>query len=214
VQRYEKAMRERLSLLREGTVDAPWLAALEDEMAQSAVAIAAVRHDMIRNLSKAIAASGDAFPRADITVCGTAEDMLESMPALLVEDALRAAFARARSEDALHGTCAVGAHRSDLRVIHRAKNCPADLCSTGEQKSLLIALMLAYVRLVSERRQMRPLFLLDDIAAHLDDYRRAALFEEIRALQVQAWLTGTDADSFIPLVPHAQMFSVENGRVW
>jgi DNA replication and repair protein RecF len=213
VQRYEKAMRERLRLLREGCADAAWLAALEDEMAQTAVAIAAARKHMIRRLRSGIAESGDAFPRADIEVRGTAEDMLETLPALPVEDALRAAFARSRGEDALHGTCAVGAHRSDLRVAHRAKHCPAEHCSTGEQKALLIALMLAYVRLLGEQRRMTPLFLLDDIVAHLDDFRRAALFEEIVAMGVQAWLTGTDHDSFAPLAPLAQMVEVEDGRI-
>ena len=139
--------------------------------------------------------------------------MLADKPALLVEDALRLGFVRSRGEDAMHGTCAVGAHRSDLSVVHRAKQCPADLCSTGEQKALLIALMLAFVRLLSEQRCVVPLFLLDDIAAHLDDYRRSALFDEISALGVQAWLTGTDQDSFTRLLPHAQAFRVENGRV-
>jgi DNA replication and repair protein RecF len=98
-------------------------------------------------------------------------------------------------------------------VVHRAKQCPADLCSTGEQKSLLIALMLAYVRLLSEQRRMTPLFLLDDIAAHLDDFRRAALFDEILAIGAQAWLTGTDRENFTPLSQHAQFFRVENGAL-
>jgi DNA replication and repair protein RecF len=221
VQRYEKAMRERLRLLRpvsgygagSGVADATWLAALEDEMAQTAVAIAAARLHMIRRLRTAIAESGDAFPRADIEVRGIAEDMLETLPALPVEDALRTAFARSRGDDAMHGTCAVGAHRSDLRVTHRARQCPADLCSTGEQKALLIALMLAYVRLLTEQRRMTPLFLLDDIAAHLDDFRRAALFDEILSLGVQAWLTGTDRESFSPLTARAQVFTVENGHI-
>ncbi len=213
VQRYEKAMRERLRLLREGGVDSVWLSALENEMAQTAVAIAAARRHMIERLRSAIAEGGDVFPRAKIEVRGAAEDMLEDKPALLVEDALREAFARCRSSDATHGTCATGAHRSDLRVVHRAKNCPADLCSTGEQKSLLIALMLAYVRLLTEQRRVTPLFLLDDIAAHLDDFRRAALFDEIRALGAQAWFTGTDREAFSHLAPYAQMFQVENGAI-
>ncbi len=213
VQRYEKAMRERLRLLREGGIDSVWLSALENEMAQTAVAIAAARRHMIERLRSAIAEGGDVFPRAEIEVRGAAEDMLKDKPALLVEDALREAFARCRSSDAAHGTCATGAHRSDLRVVHRAKNCPADLCSTGEQKSLLIALMLAYVRLLTEQRRVTPLFLLDDIAAHLDDFRRASLFDEIRALGAQAWFTGTDRESFAHLAPHAQMFQVENGAI-
>ena len=213
VQRYEKAMRERLRLLREGGVDSVWLSALENEMAQTAVAIAAARRHMIERLRMAIAEGGEVFPRAEIEVRGAAEDLLENKPALLVEDALREAFARCRGSDAAHGTCATGAHRSDLRVVHRAKNCPADLCSTGEQKSLLIALMLAYVRLLTEQRRVTPLFLLDDIAAHLDDFRRAALFDEIRALGAQAWFTGTDREAFFHLAPYAQMFQVENGAI-
>jgi DNA replication and repair protein RecF len=213
VRAYEKAMRERLRLLREGCADVAWLAALENEMAQRAVAIAAARRHMIERLHSAIAESGDVFPRADIEVRGTAEDMLEDKPALLVEDALRMAFARSRGCDAASGTCATGAHRSDLRVMHRAKNCPAEQCSTGEQKALLIALMLAFVRLLAGQRCMTPLFLLDDIAAHLDDYRRSALFDEILALGAQAWLTGTDRESFSFLAPFAQMFQIENGKV-
>lgn len=213
VQRYEKAMRERLRLLREGNAEAAWLSALEDEMAKTAVAIAAARKHMIRRLRSAIAESGDAFPHAEIDVRGAAEDMLDTNPALLVEDSLRAAFLRARREDAAHGTCAVGAHRSDLHVIHSEKKCNADLCSTGEQKALLIALMLAYVRLLKEERRLMPLFLLDDIAAHLDDFRRKALFDEILSLGVQAWLTGTDRESFTHLLPHAQLFNVETGAL-
>lgn len=213
VQRYEKAMRERLRLLREGCADAAWLSALEDEMAQTAVAIAAARRHMIGRLRTAIADSGDIFPRTDIEVRGTAEDMLTDKPALLVEDSLRAAFARLRGEDALHGTCATGAHRSDLRVSHRAKNCPAELCSTGEQKALLIALMLAYMRLLTQQRRLTPLFLLDDIAAHLDDFRRRALFDELLALGVQAWLTGTDRESFGNFAAQAQIFHVAHGLV-
>lgn len=209
---YEKAMRERLRLLREGRYDALWLAALENEMAQSATAIAAARRHMIARLRVAIAESGDVFPRAEIAVRGTAEDLLETMPALLVEDALRAAFSRSRDSDAQHGTCATGAHRSDLRVIHCAKNCPADLCSTGEQKALMIATMLAYVRLLAQQRRMTPLFLLDDVAAHLDDFRRAALFDEVLSLGVQAWFTGTDAETFAALAGIAQIIAVENGR--
>lgn len=211
VQRYEKAMRERLRLLRDGMTDAAWLSALENEMAQTAVAIAAVRRDMVVQLRTAIANGGDEFPRADLRVRGTAEDMLDDKPALLVEDALRAALARSRGDDAQSGTCATGAHRSDLCVTHRAKACPAELCSTGEQKALLLALMLAYARLIKERRHCPPLFLLDDIAAHLDARRRAALFDELRILGAQAWLTGTDDEDFAGLIPFAQLFHIDNG---
>lgn len=213
VTRYEKALRERLRLLRDGISDAAWLNALEDEMAQTGVAIAAARRHMLRELRTAVAETTSAFPRADLELKGLAEEALEDLPALLVEDKMRAALARTRSEDAQSGTCSAGPHRSDLIVTHRTKNCTADFCSTGEQKALLIAIMLAYVRMLTGSRQMAPLFLLDDIAAHLDDIRRAALFEEIRALGVQAWLTGTDTEPFAELIPYAQQGFVEQGHI-
>jgi len=213
VHRYEKSLRERLRILREGPADAAWLNALEDEMAKTGVAIAAARKHMIQQLRTGIAETASVFPRADLALKGIAEEALEKEPALLVEDRLRAAFAGARSDDAQSGTCAIGPHRSDLAVIHRAKNCPADLCSTGEQKALLIAIMIAYVRILSYVRRMTPLFLLDDIVAHLDDIRRMALFEEIKSLGVQAWLTGTDREPFIQLLPHVQHFNVDQGNI-
>ncbi len=213
VRAYEKAMRERLRLLREGTSDALWLSSLENEMAQRAVAIAAARREMVARLQDKINESIGAFPQASLSIQGTAEDMLDSAPALIVEDALRAAFDKARAEDARSGACATGAHRSDLRVSHCAKNCPAELCSTGEQKALMIAIMLAYVRLLAEARGMKPLLLLDDCAAHLDDFRREALFDEILSLKIQAWFTGTDSAFFMRLLPYAQEFRVDNGLI-
>jgi len=213
VRAYEKAMRERLRLLRDGSGDSLWLSSLENEMAQRAVAIAAARREMVAHLQTKINESIGAFPQAVISIQGTAEDMLESAPALIVEDALRAAFEKARPEDAQTGACATGAHRSDLRVTHRAKNCPAELCSTGEQKALIIAIMLAYVRLLAGTRGMKPLLLLDDCAAHLDDFRRDALFDEILSLKIQAWFTGTDSSFFTRLSPCAEEFRIENGVI-
>ena len=213
VKRYEKALRERLHLLREGPRDIPWLRALEDEMAQTGVALAAARCQLLRQLQAAINETSGAFPQADLVLQGVAEEALEKTPALLVEDNLRAALARGRENDALSGTCATGPHRSDLLVTHRAKQCPADLCSTGEQKALLIAIMLAYVRVLTKARGMAPLLLLDDIVAHLDTTRRAALFEEITAMGVQAWLTGTDREPFETFSYHVQHFMVENAVI-
>lgn len=208
VQRYEKALRERLRLLREGMFDATWLSSLEDEMAQTGVAISAARRQLLRQLRTAIDETESVFPRADLALRGMAEEALESAPALLVEDKLRAALARTRGDDAQSGTCSTGPHRSDLLVTHRAKNCQADLCSTGEQKALLVAIMLAYVRTLTAARGMTPLLLLDDIAAHLDSTRRAALFDEISELGAQAWLTGTDAEQFQQFSGRAQWFGL------
>lgn len=213
VHRYEKSLRERMRLLREGPADAAWLNALEDEMAQTGVAIAAARKQLLRQLRTAMAETASAFPQADLNLKGIAEEALENQPALLVEDHLRAALARGRGNDAQSGTCSAGPHRSDLMVVHRPKQCPAELCSTGEQKALVIAIMLAYLRTLAKTRRLLPLFLLDDIAAHLDDARREALFEEIRALGVQAWLTGTDPEPFAPFLPYAQHGAVQWGAV-
>ncbi|HUY68070.1 MAG TPA: DNA replication/repair protein RecF [Alphaproteobacteria bacterium] len=213
VYRYEKALRERMRLLLEGPADAVWLNALEDEMAQTGVAIAAARKHMLRQLRTAIAETASDFPQADLALKGMAEEALEDQPALPVEDKMRAALARTRGEDAQSGACATGPHRSDLAVTHRAKQMPAEFCSTGEQKALVVAIMLAYVRTIAKAREMTPLLLLDDIAAHLDDIRREALFEEIRALGVQAFLTGTDAEPFAALLPFAQHGVVERGAI-
>lgn len=213
VSRYEKALRERLRLLRDGIADAAWLGSLEEEMAASGVAIAAARRHLLRQLQTAMLETESAFPQADMMLRGMAEEALDDQPALLVEDRMKAALARTRGEDAQTGTCAVGPHRSDLLVVHRARACPAELCSTGEQKALLVAMMLAYVRTLTAARGMKPLFLLDDITAHLDAARRGALFEEITTLGVQAWLTGTDEEAFAGLLPHARHFEVEGGGI-
>jgi DNA replication and repair protein RecF len=213
IHRYDKALRERLRLLRDGIADATWLSVLEDEMAKTGVAIAAARKHMIQQLQAAMTENTGIFPRADIAIRGSAEEALETEAALLVEDRLRHALAQARSEDTQNGTCSIGPHRSDLIVMHRVKNCPANLCSTGEQKALLIAIMLAYIRTLIRNRSMTPLFLLDDIVAHLDDLRREALFDEILTLGVQAWFTGTDEEIFESLLPHAQHFVVKDGHI-
>jgi DNA replication and repair protein RecF len=213
VQRYEKAMRERTYLLRENVRDAAWFAALEDTMAQSGVAIAVARQQMLAQLQREMDANDGLFPQAEMRVEGLTEKLLDEGPALAAEDRLRQALASRRAEDATSGTCGAGPHRSDWKLVHRNKQCPAEYCSTGEQKALLIAVMLAYVRILASTRHRVPLLLLDDIAAHLDEARREALAQELRSLEVQAWLTGTDAAQFLPFMPDAQSFEVLQGVV-
>lgn len=214
VTRYEKAMRERLRLLRDrgAYADPAWLAALEDDMAQSSVAIAAARNHLLDRLQLAMPDIHPAFPHAELHLIGMTEERLRTEPALLVEDALRINWAEGRADDAQSGITSCGIHRTDLSVKHIAKNCPADLCSTGEQKALLIAIMLAYLRTLRTHRRMNPLFLMDDIAAHLDDTRRNALFEDILALGCQTWLSGTDMSFFTALQGKAQFFTITDGR--
>lgn len=212
VQRYDKAMRERLRLLRDGRggTDGLWLSSLEDIMATSATAIAAGRQHMLDVLTQAMMEVDAHFPHATLGLVGMAEKALSTLPALAVEDKLRAALQQARRIDTAAGTCSVGAHRSDMIVVHAAKGCSADLCSTGEQKALMVAIMLAYVRAVTTARGIVPILLLDDVAAHLDDLRRHALYDEIRAIGTQAWLTGTDEELFSGLLPYAQHVVTED----
>lgn len=214
VSSYEHAMRERARLLRMGRADDRWLGALEGAMAEKGVAVAAARRDLAERLRTHMADAPDGvFPRPMVALAGAVEDWLDDMPALQAEDRLREGLASGRSRDAEAGGAAVGPHRTDLAVRHAAKDMPAADCSTGEQKALLIALVLANARLQTRQRGMAPLLLLDEIAAHLDGHRRAALADAIVDLGAQAWMTGTDRRLFEVFGERAQHFTVDDGRV-
>ena len=207
VQAYETAMRQRLALLRSGTSDGDWLAALERSMAERGIAVAASRRDLVERLRAALASTGGgAFPRARIALSGAVDAWLEEGPALKAEDRLAAALAEGHIRDAESGRTGAGPHRSDLAVSDAERGMPAADCSTGEQKALLIALVLASARLAPQP----PLLLLDDVAAFLDEGRRLALFDEIGRLGCQAWLTGADPGVFAPLAGRALNVGVEN----
>jgi DNA replication and repair protein RecF len=210
---YEQALRERSRLLREGVTDPVWLAALEEVMAEQGVAVAAGRRDAVKRLDRVCAETEGPFPRAQLQLAGAVEQWLDAMPALDVEAKLASALAANRQGDALAGGATLGPHRSDLRVSLAEKELSAELASTGEQKALLISILLAHTRLQRTVRGEPPLLLLDEIAAHLDASRRAALFEALIELDSQVWLTGTDEAVFAPLRREAQFLSVRDGRV-
>jgi DNA replication and repair protein RecF len=210
---YEQALRERAKLLREGPYDAAWLDALEESMARHGVAIAAARRDVTSRLDAACAAGVAGFPAASLAVIGTVETALAERPALAVEDESRARLAASRRRDAESGGVASGPHRSDLAVRHAATGVAAAQCSTGEQKALLIAILLANCRLQAALRGVAPIMLMDEIVAHLDRERRHALFAELLALGAQAWLTGTDAESFAELRHAAQFLRVVDATI-
>jgi DNA replication and repair protein RecF len=199
--RYETAMRERARLLKYGPRDPAWLDGLENEMAEAGQMLALSRVATVERLNRALAEREAAgiFPAAHLTLTG---DLYESA------DDLRAALAQSRIRDAEAGRTLAGPHLTDLAGRHTVKRADARDCSTGEQKALLISIMLAEARELS-RDRLAPLLLLDEIAAHLDAVRRAALFEEIEALHAQAWMTGTDLSLFDGA--RAQIFLVENG---
>ncbi|HER27665.1 MAG TPA: DNA replication/repair protein RecF [Rhodospirillales bacterium] len=218
VSAYEHALRERSRLLRHGQpgtgrpADPEWLSVLEDSMATRGVAVAAARLQLAQRLGQ-IAARKGAFPGATIAVSGDVEQWLGEGPALQAEDRFRAALANCRSRDSENGSTGLGPHRSDLIVHHTRTGQVAALCSTGEQKALLIALILANARLQAAERGSLPLLLLDEVAAHLDQTRRQALFDEILALGIQAWMTGTDMSLFDAMARTAQFFSVDNATL-
>ena len=188
--RYETAMRERARLLKYGPRDPAWLDGLEHEMAEAGIQMAQARAATVEKLSGALAErEGGVFPAAAL---GLSDELH-----LSGADALRAVFAASRLRDAEAGRTLSGPHTTDLHVRHTKKRADARDCSTGEQKALLISIMLADARELSRARDgLAPILLLDEIAAHLDSLRRAALFEEIHSLSAQAWMTGTDLSLF------------------
>ncbi|MDA1097487.1 MAG: DNA replication/repair protein RecF [Proteobacteria bacterium] len=209
---YERSLRERATLLRSAAGDPTWLAALEARMAADGVAVAAARREAVARLQRLLSATSGYFPRPGLAIEGQIEGWLEDHPAVEVESRFAELLQRSRQRDARRGSTSVGPHRSDLAVRHLGKDMPAAQCSTGEQKALLIAVMLANAKAEADRRGAAPILLLDEITAHLDGERRAALFEEILALGGQAWLSGTDRDLFAPLFGQAQFVAVDSGR--
>ena len=217
VARYEQALRERSRLLRPIAQGAPsdpaWLTALEEVMAEQGVAVAAARREAVECLDRACAEAAGPFPRARLTLDGTVEAWLAEMPALAAEEKFKAGLAANRAPDAASGGAALGPHRSDLGVTHAEKGVPAGQASTGEQKALLISIVLAQAALQREIRGDPPILLLDEVAAHLDAGRRDALFERLAGLESQTWLTGTDAALFAPLREAARFVSVADGSL-
>jgi DNA replication and repair protein RecF len=210
---YERAMRERLKLLREGGGDASWLKTLEAEMAAHGIAIVDARGQAVARLDHACATMRGPFPQARLAMEGEVDRWLDQMPALAAEEELRRRFHAQRRSDGDSGTTSFGPHRSDLAVQHVGTGMQAALCSTGEQKALLLAILLAQGRLLAAQTGHAPIMLLDEVAAHLDGARRTALFGEILDLKTQAWLTGTDAALFEDLRDEAQFFAVADARI-
>ncbi len=216
VSSYEKALRERLKLLTDGPADPVWLNALEARLGESGAAVAAARVRTLGALRSEIESRADRpFPQADLELAGPFEQAVQEA----VEEAEIAAriaegFARSRDRDAAAGRSLSGPHRTELAVTHRERGRPAGECSTGEQKALILNLVLAQAaRLSRAKIHPNPILLLDEVAAHLDPSRRGALFDEITALGLQAFLTGTEQALFQGLEGRAQGVRVEAGRL-
>jgi DNA replication and repair protein RecF len=211
----ERALRSRNRLLEVRNYDDHWCDAIERETAELAVAVAATRGQTAVKLAAMLRARGQAsaFPSAEIALDGWMENALLSEPATSVEDRYRQILRDARVRDAAAGRTLDGPHLTDLQVIYAPKKMPARDASTGEQKALLIGLVLAHATLVAEMTGVIPLLLLDEIVAHLDPGRRAALFGELAKLGAQAWLTGADPAAFGEISGGGEIFNVESGHI-
>ena len=211
VQAYEKAMRERMRLLTDGPADPVWLDALEARLAQAGALMAAARARSVAALAAEIDGRGDRpFPQARLALTGVWERLAAEGAGLDdLEARLTPALREARTQDAAAGRALTGPHRGDLAVTHVEKDRPAAECSTGEQKALVLNLVLAQAARLARADAPAPILLLDEVAAHLDPRRRTALFDEIEALGLQAFLTGTDAMLFDGLAGRAQGFHVD-----
>jgi DNA replication and repair protein RecF len=214
--RFERAMQQRNRLLADNVRDPSRFEGLELLMAETGVAIAAQRAEAVAALAAIMAERTlrdphSPFPAAGLALEGALEADLERLPAVEVEDIYRERLRQGRERDRAAGRTLDGPHRSDLLVSHAPKSMSARLCSTGEQKALLIGLVLAHAELVARRREAAPILLLDEVTAHLDTERRAALFQEILRLKAQAWMTGTDSEAFSALTGNARFWRVEEG---
>jgi DNA replication and repair protein RecF len=217
VNRFEKAMQNRNRLLSDGITDDAQLKGFEIAMAESGIAMAAARRLSLAALQKLIearrkAGSGLPFPWASLELDGAIDRDLHTSAAIDVEDRYLAILRQARERDRAAGRTLDGPHRTDLVVGHGPKAMPARLSSSGEQKALLLGLVLANAELIRRRRDGKaPILLLDEVTAHLDEVRRAALFAEIERLGAQAWMTGTDQSAFSALDGRACFRRLEEG---
>jgi DNA replication and repair protein RecF len=210
---FERAMRSRNRLLSEGRFDPAWLSAIEAQMAGLGIAMAAARHEMLGLLRSLSAGTAETpFPTPVLALEGFLDGGMER-PAADLEDEYLDMLRLGRGRDAAAGRTLDGPHRSDLLVRHREKDMDAARCSTGEQKALLIGLILAHARLTADMTGFAPILLLDEIAAHLDEGRRAALFDLVHGLGGQSFMTGTDRHMFAALGDRAQFFTVSQGGV-
>ncbi|MCC7017579.1 MAG: DNA replication/repair protein RecF [Rhodospirillales bacterium] len=215
VQDYEQASRERIRLLTgpaEGR-DPAWLASLEARMAETGTALACARIAAAEKLDAACRGSRGPFPGARVAMAGALEDWLAAEPALAAEERLARALAQARERDALTGATGAGPQRSDVAVSHTLRDQPAEQCSTGEQKALLVALVLGAADVLAAARGAGPVLLLDEVAAHLDRVRRQALFAALLDSGAQVWLAGADREPFESLGGRARFYAVGEGAI-
>jgi DNA replication and repair protein RecF len=212
--RYENAMAQRSRLLKEGRAEPAWLDALEIQMAESGVAVAAARTAFVERLQSVCRNRQSAeFPVANLGLAGFLEQEIHQKSALQIEDEFRDRLKNSRDEDSVYGGAAQGPHKTDFLVMFAEKNMPASQCSTGEQKALLIGIVLAHADLIRMERGAPPILLLDEVAAHLDPHRRAVLYDLLSHIGGQVWMTGTDLYLFENIREKTSFFDIKNGQI-
>lgn len=211
---FEHLYKEWFQLIKNGSQDNHWLVPLEENMASLGVAIAAARREQIAKLNTFIEHEpDDVFPSVILELDGKIEKMLDKMPAIDVEDFYKNSL-KAQRKNVLYNDNIDGINRTDFKVFYRKKHMPAELCSTGEQKSLLISIILAQSKSQTLHQGFAPVMLLDEVVAHLDDLKREALLQKIKDLNVQAWITSTNPELFNSLKNDAIFFEIKNGKIF
>lgn len=214
VNAYERAMRERNKLISTPGFDVAWAHVLEQQLAAMAVTIAYGRNTLLERLNQTIAQATHPFPKAELTMRGGVEELLaEGMPASQAEEYVCSVLADNRLQDSYAGRTSYGTHRSDLVVTHLGKNMDAARCSTGEQKAMLLSIILAHAQARAKWEGCAPIVLLDEVVAHLDAERREALFDALEFIGVQCWMTGTDVADFSALKKGGVQLNVEEGMI-
>ena len=213
VNRYNHALRERKKLLLSWTQDASWLNAIENSLAELGVAIVVTRQDLIRRLSPIIGKNMGLFPSAIISMEGEVESWLEDGSALEVEQRFREELKKSRANGFSEYSQIPGPHRSEFNCVHSSNKMEASLCSTGEQKALLVSIVLSHAILRKKECGSAPILLLDEISAHLDKRRRSSLFELLQNLESQIWMTGTESGAFSDILKIAETYNISEGKI-
>ena len=213
VNQYNHALRERKKLLQSWTQDTSWLDAIENSLAEMGVAITVTRQDLIRRLSPIIGKNMGLFPSAIISMEGEVENWLENNSALEVEQRFKEELKKSRADGLSESNQTPGPHRSEFNCLHSSNKMEASFCSTGEQKALLVSIMLSHAILRKKECGSAPILLLDEISAHLDERRRSSLFELLENLESQIWMTGTESGAFSDILKTAEAYNISEGKI-
>ncbi len=210
---YEKSLRERAKLLFDHNFDDAWLCAIEQKIAKKGIAIAAARLDVVKRLNNHLTQQTHDFPKALLSVDGDVEIWLQNLSAIEAEDLYIQRLKDTRQSDAKSTNTEIGSHRSGFNIYHLERHMPAQLCSTGEQKALLISIIFANAQLQGEEKGVKPVLLLDEVTAHLDPDRRAHLFHELYKHKMQVFMTGTESSLFVQMPPQTSFWQVVDNQI-